>query len=77
MKKRILASVLVLVMLICLLPVTAIADGNEGWEVNDAAETVTIYNAEGLRAWAKSITEGPVTDPNYGCTRYDGFTVSI
>ena len=77
MKKRILASLLVLVMLICLLPVMAIADGNEGWEVNDAAETVTIYNAEGLRAWAKSITEGPVTDPNYGCTRYDGFTVSI
>jgi len=77
MKKRILASVLVLVMLICLLPMTAIADGNEGWEVNDAAETVTIYNAEGLRAWAKSITEGPVTDPNYGCTRYDGFKVSI
>ena len=77
MKKRILAGILTLVMLICLLPVTAIADGNEGWEVNDAAETVTIYNAEGLRAWAKSITEGPVTDPNYGCTRYDGFTVSI
>ena len=77
MKKRILASVLVLVMLICLLPVTAIADGNEGWEVNDAAETVTIYNAEGLRAWAKSITEGPVTDPNYGCTRYDDFKVYI
>ena len=77
MKKRILASVLVLVMLICLLPVTAIADGNEGWEVNNAAETVTIYNAEGLRAWAKSITEGTVTDPNYGCTRYDDFTVYI
>ena len=30
MKKRILASVLVLVMLICLLPVTAIAGENEG-----------------------------------------------
>ena len=77
MKKRILASVLVLVMLICLLPVTAIADGNEGWTVNDEKKTVMIYSAEGLRAWAKSITEGTVTKPNYGCTRYDGFTVSI
>ena len=75
MKKRILASVLVLVMLICLLPVTAIADGNEGWKVE--GRTVKIYTAEGLRAWAKSITEGPVTDPNYGCTRYNDFTVSI
>lgn len=75
MKKRILASVLVLVMLICLLPVTAIADENKGWKVD--GQTVTIYNAEGLRAWAKSITEGTVTKPNYGCTRYDGFTVSI
>ena len=77
MKKRILASVLVLVMLICLLPVTAIADGNQGWTVDDDARTVKIYTAEGLREWAKSITEGPVTDPNYGCTRYNGFTVSI
>ena len=77
MKKRILASVLVLVMLICLLPVTAIADVNEGWEVNDKKKTVMIYTAEGLRAWAKSITEGTVTDPNYGCTRYDDFTVYI
>ena len=55
MKKRILASVLVLVMLICLLPVTAIADGNQGWKVE--GRTVKIYTAEGLRAWAKSITE--------------------
>ena len=77
MKKRILASVLVLVMLICLLPVTAIADGNEGWEVNDKKKTVMIYTAEGLCAWAKSITEGPVTDLDYKCTRYDDFTVSI
>ena len=77
MKKRILASVLVLVMLICLLPVTAIADVNEGWTVNDKEKTVTIYTAKGLRAWAKSITEGPVTDPNYGCTRYNDFKVSI
>ena len=75
MKKRILASVLVLVMLICLLPVTAIAGENEGWKVD--GQTVMIYNAEGLREWAKSITEGTVTDLNYGCTRYDGFTVSI
>ena len=75
MKKRILASVLVLVMLICLLPVTAIADGNEGWKVD--GQTVRIYTAEGLRAWAKSITEGPVTDLDYECTRYDDFTVSI
>ena len=57
MKKRILASVLVLVMLICLLPVTAIADGNEGLE-GRRCETVTIYTAEGLRAWADSITHG-------------------
>ena len=71
MKKRILASVLVLVMLICLLPVTAIADENEGWTVNDAAKTVTIYNAAGLRAWAASITK------TNGCTRYNDFTVSI
>ena len=77
MKKRILASVLVLVMLICLLPVTAIADGNEGWEVNNDKRTVKIYTAEGLRAWAKSITEGPVTNLNHECTRYDDFTVSI
>lgn len=77
MKKRILASVLVLVMLICLLPVTAIADGNEGWTVDKTTNTVKIYTAEGLRAWAKSITEGPVTDLNYECTRYDDFTVSI
>ena len=77
MKKRILASVLVLVMLICLLPVTAIADGNQGWTVDDDARTVKIYTAEGLRAWAKSITEGPVTDLDYECTRYDDFTVSI
>ena len=77
MKKRILASVLVLVMLICLLPVTAIADGNEGWEVNDKKKTVMIYTAEGLRAWADSITHGEGADSNYGCTRYDGFTVSI
>lgn len=77
MKKRILASVLVLVMLICLLPVTAIADGNQGWTVDDDARTVKIYTAEGLRAWAKSITEGPVTDLGYECTRYDDFTVSI
>ena len=69
MKKRILASVLVLVMLICLLPVTAIADGNQGWTVDDDARTVKIYTAEGLRAWAASITKGH--------TSYDGFTVSI
>ena len=67
MKKRILASVLVLVMLICLLPVTAIADGNEGWEVN--GQTVRIYTAEGLRAWAASITDKHED--------YNGFTVSI
>ena len=67
MKKRILASVLVLVMLICLLPVTAIADGNEGWKVD--GQTVRIYNAAGLRAWADSITKEQ--------TSYDGFTVSI
>ena len=77
MKKRILTSVLVLVMLICLLPVTAIADGNQGWTVDDDARTVKIYTAEGLRAWAKSITEGPVTNLNHECTAYDGFTVSI
>lgn len=77
MKKRILAGILTLVMLICLLPVTAIAGENEGWTVNDEEKTVMIYNAEGLREWAKSITEGTVTDLNYGCTRYDGFTVSI
>lgn len=75
MKKRILASVLVLVMLICLLPVTAIADGNEGWKVD--GQTVTIYTAEGLRAWADSITHGEGADSNYGCTRYNNFTVSI
>ena len=75
MKKRILASVLVLVMLICLLPVTAIADGNEGWKVD--GQTVTIYTAEGLRAWADSITHGEGADANYGCTRYNGCTVSI
>ena len=74
MKKRILASVLVLVMLICLLPVTAIADENEGWTVNDAAKTVTIYNAAGLRAWAASIT---MKGTEHGCTRYNDFTVSI
>ena len=67
MKKRILASVLALVMLICLLPVTAIADGNEGWKVD--GQTVRIYNAAGLRAWAASITKGH--------TSYDGFKVSI
>ena len=77
MKKRILAGILTLVMLICLLPVTAIADGNEGWTVDKTAKTVKIYTAEGLRAWAKSITEGPVTDLDYECTRYDDFTVSI
>ena len=77
MKKRILASVLVLVMLICLLPVTAIADGNEGWTVDKTAKTVKIYTAEGLREWAKSITEGKGADSNDGCTRYNGFTVSI
>ena len=77
MKKRILASVLVLVMLICLLPVTAIAGENKDWTVNDDEKTVMIYTAKGLREWAKSITEGTMTDPNYGCTRYDGFTVSI
>ena len=76
MKKRILASVLVLVMLICLLPVTAIADENEGWKVD--GQTVMIYNAEGLRAWAASITNGKVTGPEaHGYTGYDGFTVSI
>ena len=75
MKKRILASVLVLVMLICLLPVTAIADGNEGWKVD--GQTVTIYTAEGLRAWADSITHGEGADSNYGCTDYNDFTVSI
>ena len=67
MKKRILASVLVLVMLICLLPVTAIADGNEGWKVD--GQTVRIYTAKGLRAWADSITNEH--------TSYDGFKVSI
>lgn len=75
MKKRILASVLVLVMLICLLPVTAIAGENKDWTVNDDEKTVMIYTAKGLREWAKSITEGTVTDPNYGCTRYDDFKV--
>ena len=69
MKKRILASVLVLVMLICLLPVTAIADGNQGWTVDDDARTVKIYTAEGLRAWAASITDKHED--------YNGFTVSI
>ena len=77
MKKRILAGILTLVMLICLLPVTAIADGNEGWKVDDDKKTVMIYTAKGLREWAKSITEGTVTDPNYGCTRYDDFKVYI
>ncbi len=67
MKKRILASVLVLVMLICLLPVTAIADENEGWKVD--GQTVMIYTAEGLRAWAASITDKHED--------YNGFTVSI
>ena len=67
MKKRILAIVLVLVMLICLLPVTAIADGNEGWKVD--GQTVRIYTAEGLRAWAASITDKHED--------YNGFTVSI
>ena len=67
MKKRILASVLVLVMLICLLPVTAIAGENEGWKVD--GQTVMIYNAAGLRAWADSITNEHAS--------YDGFTVSI
>ena len=69
MKKRILTSVLVLVMLICLLPVTAIADGNQGWTVDDDARTVKIYTAEGLRAWADSITNEHAS--------FDGFTVSI
>ena len=77
MKKRILAGILTLVMLICLLPVTAIAGENEGWTVNKTARTVTIYNAKGLRAWADSITHGEGADSNYGCTRYNGFTVSI
>ena len=62
MKKRILASVLVLVMLICLLPVTAIADGNEGLKVE--GRTVMIYTAEDLRAWADSITHGEGADSN-------------
>ena len=57
MKKRILASVLVLVMLICLLPVTAIAGENKDWTVNDYEKTVRIYTAEGLREWAASITK--------------------
>ena len=77
MKKRILASVLVLVMLICLLPVTAIADGNEGWTVDKTAKTVMIYTAKGLRAWADSITHGTGAGSNYGYTGYDNFTVSI
>lgn len=79
MKKRILAGILTLAMLICLLPVTAIADGNEGWTVDNAAGTVKIYNAAGLRAWADSITKGrPEHDPeHHGYTGYDGFTVSI
>ena len=67
MKKRILAGILTLVMLICLLPVTAIADGNEGWKVD--GQTVRIYTAKGLRAWADSITNEH--------TSYDGFKVSI
>lgn len=79
MKKRILAGILTLVMLICLLPVTAIADGNEGWTVDKTTNTVKIYTAEGLRAWADSITKGrPEHDPeHHGYTGYDGFTVSI
>ena len=75
MKKRILASVLVLVMLICLLPVTAIAGENEGWKVD--GQTVMIYTAKGLRAWADSITHGTGAGSNYGYTGYDNFTVSI
>ena len=77
MKKRILASVLVLVMLICLLPVTAIAGENKDWTVNDDEKTVMIYTAKGLRAWADSITHGEGADSNYGCTRYDDFKVYI
>ena len=77
MKKRILASVLVLVMLICLLPVTAIAGENKDWTVNDDEKTVMIYTAKGLREWAKSITHGEGADSNDGYTGYDGFTVSI
>ena len=78
MKKRILAGILTLVMLICLLPVTAIAGENEGWTVNDEEKTVMIYNAEGLRAWAASITNGKVTGSEaHGYTGYNGFTVSI
>ena len=69
MKKRILAGILTLVMLICLLPVTAIADENAGWTVNDDKKTVMIYTAKGLRAWADSITNEH--------TSYDGFKVSI
>ena len=78
MKKRILAGILTLAMLICLLPVTAIADENEGWTVDRTAKTVTIYNAAGLRAWAASITNGEVPDPKtHGYTGYNDFTVSI
>ena len=77
MKKRILAGILTLVMLICLLPVTAIADGNEGWTVDKTAKTVMIYTAKGLRAWADSITHGTGAGSNYGYTGYDNFTVSI
>ena len=77
MKKRILAGILTLVMLICLLPVTAIADGNEGWTVDKTAKTVMIYTAKGRRAWADSITHGTGAGSNYGYTGYDNFTVSI
>ena len=76
MKKRILALVLALVLVVGVLPVTLAADDTD-WIVDEEKKTVRIYTAEGLRAWAKSVSKEFSGDDNFGYITYDGYTIYL
>ena len=67
--KRLLSGFLSLMMLVCLIPTSAMAAQPNDWNVDAEAKTVSIYTATGLREWADSVRESN--------NRYDGYTISI
>lgn len=66
---RLLSALAALCMLLVLLPTSALAEQPVDWSTNEAAKTVSIYSATGLREWADS-----VRDDN---DKYSGYTISI
>ena len=81
MKRRIFACLLALVMLVSVLPVALAADETD-WTIDKENKTVSIYTADGLRAWANTITpkylEAISMDViNHGIRIYDGYTINI